>query len=203
MVLSFFLIAYTFFFISCATAERNNPNDPGSENFIGIVYGSPVTYGGETYETIVIGKQTWMARNFNYDVADSKCYDNDPANCTKYGRLYDWETAMTICPSGWHLPSMDDWDTLTIVVGGVYSAGKHLKATTNGNGLDSYGFAALLGGYGDFEGNFSSIGIYSYFWSSSASKNTAFRKIINYASEAFFSDNGYKGDLFSVRCLQD
>ncbi|GBU25620.1 hypothetical protein R83H12_02274 [Fibrobacteria bacterium R8-3-H12] len=98
----------------------------------GITYGTPVDYEGETYETVKIGEQTWFKRNLNYNAEGSKCYGDLDSNCTKYGRLYDWATAMGIpssynsssynpsssvkyrgvCPPGWHLPNNAEWDAL-------------------------------------------------------------------------------------------
>jgi uncharacterized protein (TIGR02145 family) len=145
---------------------------------------------GQTYKTVKIGNQVWMAENLNYaytavpykykdNTSDSTswCYDNDPTNCAKYGRLYTWSAAMDsvgtwsangkgcgygvqctpiypvrgICPEGWHLPNDTEWDTLFVAVGGSEVAGDVLRSQTgwdnNGNGTDDFGFSALPAGY--------------------------------------------------------
>ena len=68
---------------------------------------------GQTYQTVTLGNQTWLAQNLNYETDNNSwCYDDDPENCETYGRLYDWEAAMSACPDGWHLASDEDWTTL-------------------------------------------------------------------------------------------
>ncbi len=108
--------------------------------------------------------QTGTAENLNYNAEGSKCYYNDSAYCEKYGRLYDWETAMKACPSGWHLPISTEWDLLyhfadsTSGTDSSYkseTAGRYLKTvdvwddliSEYSGGTDKYGFSALPGGY--------------------------------------------------------
>jgi uncharacterized protein (TIGR02145 family) len=124
---------------------------------------------GKFYRTVKIGGQVWMAENLNYAAEGSKWYNNDEANGTKYGRLYDWETAKKACPAGWHLPSDAEWQTLVDFVGGKYIAGKKLKSTSgwnmDGNGTDEYGFSALPGGSGYSDGYFDIAGYNGSWWS--------------------------------------
>jgi len=136
------------------------------------------------FETVVIGTQTWMAKNLNYAVEGSKCYGNDPANCVKYGRLYEWQTAMTACPSGWHLPSDEEWDELA-------------------NNTDAHGFLATLGGYGS-DGLFFNVGGSGTWWSATENdSNYAHRRHIVYNDSNVYRGINGKSGLFSVRCVGD
>jgi len=166
--------------------------------------GSSCNINGRTIE---IGSQTWMAENLNCNVSGSKCYNNSEANCNKFGRLYDWKTAKTVCPSGWHLPSDADWTTLTDFVGGASTAGIKLKATSgwdnNGNGTDNFGFSALPGGYGDRYDYFP-VSYDGYWWS--ASEDNAYNgssQHISYDNERTFLVGSDKTSLLSVRCVKN
>jgi len=155
---------------------------------------------GKVYELVRIGGQTWMAENLNYNASGSKCYSNLESNCDTYGRLYDWSTAKTVCPSGWHLPSQAEWDVLG-------NDAKRLKATSgwgSGNGTDDYGFSALPGGYGFSAGSFTTAGNNGYWWSASEyNSNDAYYRYMSYNYDYANWVSSYKYNLYSVRCLQD
>jgi uncharacterized protein (TIGR02145 family) len=156
---------------------------------------------GKDYKIVKIGNQVWMAENlaFNYG---SGCwaYDNDQSNATQYGYLYDWNTAKRICPTGWHLPSKSEFETLLNNVGGSGDpANNSLKPGGNS------GFSAPFGGGRGSNGLFYDIGEYALFWSSSPADG-------EYAWLLGIFSNGSSADLdfsfgrscgFSVRCLQD
>jgi len=164
---------------------------------------------GKTYKTVKIGNQTWMAENLNYTTkSGSWCY-NKTANCTKYGRLYNWETAVKSCPSGWHLPSNSEWEVLEESVGGK-EAGRKLKTKSgwdnHGNGTDDYGFSALPGGGGYSDGRFYNVGLSGYWWSASediSSKSAFNRQMKDFYDRDVYWQNSDKGKFYSVRCLRD
>jgi len=166
-----------------------------------------VTCGGRTYRTVQIGTQVWMAENLNYDVpgvTTDVCYDNNPANCAIYGRLYDWETATKVCPSGWHLPSLAEWQELTDY---TMDDDSKLKTTSgwndvNGNGTDDFGFSALPSGF--FNGSwdrFEAVGDIGSLWIARTNPTGALIIKSNlHMSYIYLRTNA---DLFPVRCLQD
>jgi len=171
------------------------------------------------YKSVKIGKQTWMAENLAYNAPGSRCYEDNITYCYKYGRLYDWKTAMKACPKGWHLPSQAEWATLDnfVSAGTKEFTGKKLKAASgwqkSGNGEDAFGFSALPGGYWDYSGGgtqqgYFHIGYHGYWWSATeydASK--AWTSIMS--SDAIFMrvnsaiSSWNKNNLFSVRCIKN
>jgi len=242
MVLKFFIFAVAFL-ISCTSEERDSVCDEKSIYYNGCVGGvssssgstqslDSVSYGDETYATVVIGTQTWMARNLSYNAAGSRCYDNLGNNCATYGRLYDWAAAMDlpsncnyntcseqistkhkgICPSGWHIPSSADWDALMKAVGGAHTAGRYLKAAWGWNisdvpissATDKYGFSALPGGHCDNNGYFFYISERGNWWTSSWDNATlAYDRYMEYNYEQVQYAALYKSLSLSVRCVKD
>ena len=161
---------------------------------------------GQTYKTVKIGEQWWMAENLNYETeAGSYCYNDSAEYCEKYGRLYTW--AMDVCPEGWHLPDTTEWKALFDAVGGQATAGTILKSTEGWpyNGYrDTYSFSALPAGFRNNFGNFYNEGDYANFWSSTERRsNDAFDVELHYTrGDAYLTyDDKYRG--FSVRCVKD
>ena len=168
-----------------------------------------VSYGGKTYKTVVIGGKRWMAENLNYQTSSgSWCYDNDNSNCDKYGRLYDWETAMTVCPAGFHLPSRQEWNNLVAAAGGDRKAGKKLKAKSSwnkkGNGMDDYGFSALPGGRRYSDGSFNYAGNLGFWWTATEyDSGSAYLRGMGYDGDYVGKDDFDKSIGYSVRCVED
>jgi len=231
-----------------------------SSSSTNVVYGDSVTYGYQTYPTVVIGTQTWFAKNLNYNFDGSRCYGEGgkvlinkateitlsdsqiQENCNKYGRLYNWATAMNlesrcnnsdlsncqvqskhqgICPEGWHIPSLAEWEKLRSYVLAQkdcsYCDASYLKATSgwnsnsssSGNGTDEYGFSALPGGrgrsgYSITSVSFDSVGYYGQWWSSSVrSAGIAYKWGMYSGMNYSYSYDDVKPYLFSVRCVKD
>lgn len=205
-----------------------------------------VVYEGKTYNTIQIGNQCWLRENLNVgeringinnqtnnSTIEKYCYNNDDANCTTYGGLYQWAEAVQysngatnttspntpfsghvrgICPEGWHIPTSAEFQTLQSFVGGR-TEGNRLKATTQGTfggvGTNTSGLCALLAGNRRGDGSFHALGYYggAYFWSLTEFDNEIADNLCLYDQYLYgyniYPENSSKGDGFSVRCLKD
>ena len=138
-------------------------------------------------------------------------YENDRTNGAKYGKLYNWYAVNDprgLAPKGYHVPSDEEWTVLTDYLGGEEKAGAKMKSKTgwfkDGNGTNSSGFSGLPGGYRYYDGAFSFIGYYGYWWSSS--EYATFSAWYRYLHYYYGNVNRYdslKQDAFSVRCLRD
>ena len=158
-----------------AIAPQNKKNSslsekvPSNENKEKMIPNTVKDSQGNVYKTVTIGTQTWTAENMRTIADNSLCYDNNPENCKKYGRLYQWYDAQGVCPAGWHLPSKADFNVLMENVGGA----TNLKSTEGWTGfmragcagLNSSKFSALPAGYN--MGTFLELGKEAYFWTSS------------------------------------
>ncbi|MFA5803862.1 MAG: FISUMP domain-containing protein [Melioribacteraceae bacterium] len=179
-----------------------------------------VLYTGKTYNTVQIGTQCWLKENLdvgamiqvnqnpsNNGTIEKYCYDNNPNNCATYGGLYQWNEAMAysttpgaqgICPTGWHIPTKTEFETLAAT---VKNDGEALKA----NGTNTSGFSGLLAGFRYDSGNFYNFGYETFFWSSTEyDSSSAYYLSLTYLlnRNTYFYYN-YKGYGYSVRCLKD
>lgn len=196
--------------------------------------GNPFTdiRDGKQYETVKIGNQCWMKENVAYlpyvDPSGSGSWDflrryvydyngssvseaKATSNYQTYGVLYNWTSALSACPEGWHLPSKDEWWILLDTLGGTTAGGK-MKETglaywnsPNTGATNSSGFSALgAGKVHNYEYKFLHKGIYATWWSSSESiTNKAYYQQVGYDYE---SGNYWEGDKdygLSVRCVRD
>jgi len=202
---------------------RAVPQLTGAECGGDIVYGTLTdTRDWQTYRTVEIGTQVWMAENLNYDAPGSACYEDDPSYCDIYGRLYGWATVMDgassstsspsgvqgVCPVGWHVPSDDEWTMLTDAVGGASTAGTKLKSTSGwcsgGNGTDEYGFSALPGGSRLTNGIFFLAGYGGFWWSATeGDASSAGFRTMGCNIDLVNMDDFDKSYLYSVRCVRD
>jgi uncharacterized protein (TIGR02145 family)/uncharacterized repeat protein (TIGR02543 family) len=201
---------------------------PGNAVVVTANFAQNTTPPDGDVEYVTIGGVKWMSKNLNVETAvGSWCYDDNPANCNQYGRLYTWAAAMGleasynsntwggsdvnhrgICPVGWHLPSDDEWDELMEAVGGYSTAGTMLKSKSgwynNGNGTDEFGFSALPGGRRNPDGDFGGAGDLGHWWTATERVAAyAYYRYMGFNYDDVDEDDCNKEYGFAVRCVGD
>jgi uncharacterized protein (TIGR02145 family) len=167
----------------------------------------------ETYNLVEIGSQCWMSKNINYSTEGSWCYGNSNANCEKYGRLYNFETAKTVCPSGFALPSDNDFKTLERQLGMAQEdanktgwrgeeEGNKLKNKAGWDGNNDSGFAALPAGGREDNGSYSGVARGSSFWTSTESDSSAWSRQLYSGFSGINRNILPKEGAISVRCIK-
>jgi len=233
-----FVIAYT----PLNFMAQEGQNTMGWEGLYPDTCGMPVTFEGKAYKTVKIGKQCWFQENLNVGIrinsdqnqknngiVEKYCYNDDEANCNIYGGLYHFDELVQyeeyeemvdvkvkgLCPSGWHIPSEEDWKTLIDYLGGKKVAGGKMKesgtthwASPNTGSTNSSGFTALPGGYADIQVDFYYLSRHAFFWSSTwyfsigFSPGASYRKL-NSRNEKVDRNTYSFGTALSARCLKD
>ena len=239
-LLLFFFIAFTLSSCQKSDQEEENPQDEEEVNTF------TDSRDSKQYKWIKLGTQTWMAENLAYlpsvnspsdesssdpryyveayagtSVADARATDNYKV----YGVLYNWPAASAACPTGWHLPSDDEWKVLEIFLGMSQSEADEIggldRGTDEGSKLagnsslwdpgllksnasfGSSGFQALPGGF-LYTGSFSGTGRYGKWWSSTLSYSRVIDRSLYYSNaHSGRGDESHKEYGYSIRCIKD
>lgn len=156
----------------------------------------------QLYRTIELGNDVWLAQNLNYEIGNSRCYKNDSELCLLYGALYDWNTAMNVCPSGWKLPSKNDLQNLKNSVENDLD----LLSTQFSEGTNLSGFSAAPAG--EYYKGFIDKGNSATYWSSDEADEVGmayywFYNFMKSVTESRIDSGGDMTGFKSVRCIKN
>jgi uncharacterized protein (TIGR02145 family) len=242
------LLPFVIFVLSCG----DDPASPEQTPVTGCSFGSVTDIDGNAYKTIKIGDQWWMAENLrvtHYRNGDhiphesdnaawvgldsgAYCkYDNADSNIAVFGLLYNWhavDDTRDIAPSGWHVPTDDEWKELEMFLGmsqsdvnqdfwrgtdeggklketGDYHTGTGLWQGPNIDATNETCFTALPGGIrNETTGEYTNKHYSAFFWSSSEYSGTiAWIRKLNNNSGGIGRYYGYKVNGISIRCIKD
>ena len=158
------------------------------------------TRDGQYYPARQIGSLVWLTKNLNYVMATGTyCYDDNPANCDTFGRLYNWDAAQIACPSGWRLPTLVEITAMRDAFGG--HAGACSRLLKNGDS----GFESLLGGQRMSTGVYDAIRLWGmYYTSTEDSPGYSDLMIIQATAGLVLTVSGMNNEsAFSVRCVKN
>lgn len=215
----------------CSALLTSGCNNPDTVNSIDTI----TDIDGNVYHMVAIGTQTWMVENLKttrYNdgnaiplVTDSTAWsdlttpgycwymNNEAVNKNTYGALYNWHAVNTgkLSPTGWHVATEAEWDTLISYLGGDTVAGGKLKetglahwVTPNNGATNDFGFSALPGGKRDPNGTFTDMGNYGAWWTATEYDFTISRYFyMEYDKSDAFNSGTHKKSGFSVRCVRN
>jgi uncharacterized protein (TIGR02145 family) len=209
-------------------------NNEGSTAPLLLKCGNPFidARDGQSYNTVLIGAQCWMAENLNIgdmingglspsnnSIKEKYCFNNTITNCDEYGGLYLWSEMMEydiqpgiqgICPADWHIPTFPELTSLTNFLGGETVAGGKMKETgtlhwtsPNNGATNESGFTGLPGGYRESNGTFIAGGTWAHLWSSTLDGPHAWYQSFNYFNANVYPNFSNLARGFSVRCVKD
>lgn len=221
-----YILLYTFLafsLFSCSSSDSNN-NNPTVD---------VVDIDGNIYQTVNICDQTWMKSNLNvskYKNGDvipqvqnesqwsnlttgAWCYyQNNTSNGPIYGKLYNWyalNDSRGLSPTGWHIPTYQEWMALNSCLGD--NVGGKMKEvgtihwlTPNTGATNESGFTGLPNGLRATNGTFSFLGEHGYWWSATENSSTEVKTFdlnYNYGQVSTYNVNKISG--LSVRCVKD
>lgn len=203
-------------------ASHLNPN---------LTYGSVSDIDGNSYATIQIGTQNWMAENlkvskyndgntipyvtdrteWNSTLTGAFTYfNNDDSHNTLYGKFYNWHAVNTekLCPTGWHIPTHAEWTILTDYLGGTTLAGGKMKSVTGWNSPNTgasnvSGFSGLPAGYRHSRSS-GSLNISGFWWSASEeSASKSYQRDLQYQNSNVGTGSHPRYNGLSCRCVED
>jgi uncharacterized protein (TIGR02145 family) len=222
-------VVTSLFLVSCKKDDTNPSEEDNNPPTTGETGSFTDNRDGKVYEWVKIGNQVWMAENLNYEYGNSWTYNNTSANGNIYGRLYDWNTALTVSPNGWHLPTNAEWAQLTTYledngysydgVIGNRGIAKSLAAN-NGWKMSNFegaignsdflefrnvtGFSALPGGYRVGPNVFDELLKDGNWWTASElDADQAYYYRLHYSGVQLGHLSAFKSFGYSIRCIRD
>jgi uncharacterized protein (TIGR02145 family) len=216
-------------------AYATNNNGTGYGGAISFITAAVADIDGNVYYAVTIGTQVWLVENlkttkysngdpipnvtgdsqWNDLITGAYCnYDNNDSNATTYGRLYNSYAVKDnrkIAPTGWHVPSDQEWTVLTDYFGGESIAGGKLKETgtehwynPNTGATNESGFTGLPGGFRYNAGWFDDIGRSGSWWTSTEDvRGHSWERWLYYGSPEVDRSVDNEALGFSIRCIKD
>ena len=155
--------------------------------------------------------KVWMTENLKIKIPGSYCYDNNDANCVKYGRLYTWKVAQDVCKllgEGWRLPTNEEWAFLGIKYGGIRgdsSDGKAAYQALMPGGKAEFNLQFAGGRSVDSIPGYARQDAHGFYWTATEVDSTH-AWFYNFGTNGKLMNrhsDGEKGEAFAVRCVKN